>query len=129
MSVLTFSYSQDYNPPMPVVSIELGAPGRVPLGQLLYALVDSGSDGTLIPIDLLEKAGARYVGEARLRVITGASQLADVYLANIRVGPHMVRGARVVAAPEQSEIILGRNVINHLIITLNGPASTIEIPA
>lgn len=103
MSVLTYSYSRDYRPPMPIVTIELSAPGRAPLGRPLAALVESGSDGTLIPIDVLEEAGTRYVGEARLRAITGESQLVDVYLASIRVGPHLVRGVRVVAASEQSE--------------------------
>ncbi len=73
MSVLTFPYDGHYQPPMPVVDVELGAPGRAPLPHPLSALVDSGSDGTLIPIDVLEKAGARCVGEARLRGMNGKS--------------------------------------------------------
>jgi predicted aspartyl protease len=129
MSVLTFPYDSHYQPPMPVVQVELGAPGLAPLPQQMTALVDSGSDGTLIPVDLLEKAGARCVGEARLRGMIGPSQLVNVYLASLRVGTHFVRGLRVVAAPEQAEAILGRNALNHLVITLNGPASATEIPA
>jgi len=128
MSVLTFPYDSHYQPPMPVVDVELGAPGRAPLPRPLSALVDSGSDGTLIPIDVLEKAGARCVGEARLRGMNGPSQLVNVYLVSLRVGTRLVRGLRVVAAPEQSEAILGRNALNHLVITLNGLAGVTEIP-
>jgi predicted aspartyl protease len=128
MSVLTFPYDGHYQPPMPVVDVELGAPGRAPLPCPLSALVDSGSDGTLIPIDVLEKAGARCVGEARLHGMNGPSQLVNVYLVSLRVGTRLVRGLRVVAAPEQSEAILGRNALNHLVITLNGLAGVTEIP-
>jgi predicted aspartyl protease len=129
MSVLTFPYSHNYQPPMPVVDIELSAPGRIPLERPLVALVDTGSDGTLIPLDLLEETRARLVGEARLRGFTGVSQMAEVYIVNVRVGAHLVRGVRAVAAPEQSEIILGRNVLNHLVVTLNGIAGATEILA
>jgi hypothetical protein len=75
----------------------------------------------------LEEAGARCVGEARLRGVTGLSQLVNVYLVNLQVGTHVVRGVRVVSAPEESEFILGRNVLNHLIVTLNGLAGVTEI--
>jgi len=51
----------------------------------------------------------------------------DVYVLNIRVGPHWVRGVRVVAVAAHTEIVLGRNVLNHLIVTLNGLAGVTEI--
>ena len=127
MSLLTFPYDVHYQPPMPVVDVEVGAPGRAPLQRLVSALVDSGSDGTLIPVDLLEEAGARCVGEARLRGMTGPSQLVNVYLVSLRVGTRLAHGLRVVAAPEQAELILGRNALSHLVITLNGPASVREV--
>ena len=129
MSVFTFPYDVRYNPSMPVVQVELGAPGRDLLPRRLSALIDSGSDGTLVPINVLEEAGARCVGEARLRGVTGPSQLVNVYLANLQVGTHLVCGVRVVAAPEQSEFILGRNTLNHLVVTLNGLAGVTEILA
>jgi predicted aspartyl protease len=129
MSVLTFPYDAHYQPPMPVVDLEVSVPGRASLQRLVSALVDSGSDGTLIPVDLLEEVGARCVGEARLRGMTGSSQLVNVYLVSLRVGTSLVHGLRVVAAPEQAELILGRNALNHLVVTLNGPASVTEISA
>jgi predicted aspartyl protease len=126
--VYTYPYSHDYHPSMPVIEVGLNVPGRSQAEKLLAALIDSGSDGTLIPIDVLEEVGARHVGNARIRGILGDSQPVDIFLASLRIGSHLVRAARIVATPEGSEeIILGRNVLNHLIITLNGPASTTEI--
>jgi hypothetical protein len=52
-----------------------------------------------------------------------------VYLVGLRVGTRLVRGLCVVAAPEQSEVILGHNALNHLVVTLNGLAGITEIPA
>jgi predicted aspartyl protease len=128
--IYTYPYSQDYHPSMPVVEISLSKPGNNEAKELLTALIDSGcSDGTLIPIDVLEEVGARHVGEARLRGILGNRRSVDVYLVSLRIGPNPVHAARAVAVPEGDEIILGRNVLNHLVITLNGPASVIEIPA
>ena len=129
MSLCTYSYDTTYRPPMPVVDVQFQSPGRTLLMQTFSALLDSGADGTLIPLDVLEASGARCVGEARLRGITGVGIMADVYLLNIRVGPHWVRGIRVVAVPLHAEIILGRNVLNHLVITLNGLAGVTELPA
>jgi hypothetical protein len=37
--------------------------------------------------------------------------------------------ARVDSGAEGDEIILGRTVLNQLVVTLNGPASTVEIAA
>lgn len=61
--------------------------------------------------------------------MTGSSQLVNVYLVSLRMGTCLVHGLRVVAVPEQAELILGRNALNHLVVTLNGPASMTEISA
>lgn len=111
---------------MPMVDVILTAPTRTASAQH-QAIIDSGSDGTLIPIDVLETIGARYVGEARIRGVIGDSQRVDVYVVTAQIGSHIVRGIRAVASPSNSEIILGRNAINQLVITLNGLANTTEI--
>ncbi len=129
MIVHTYSYSQDYSPPMPVVEIGVSIPGNPQTEKLLTALIDSGSDGTLIPTDILEEIGARYVRAGQIRGILGDSLPVDIYLVSLRIGSHTIHAVRVVAASEDAEIILGRNVLNHLVVTLNGLASVTEIPA
>jgi predicted aspartyl protease len=129
MSLSTYPYDTTFQPPMPVVDVQFQSPGRATLPSTFSALLDSGADGTMVPIDLLEAAEARCVGEARLRGITGAGMTVDVYVLNIRVGSHRVCGVRVVAVAAHTEIVLGRNVLNHLIVTLNGLAGVTEISA
>lgn len=127
-SVYTHPYSLDYQPAMPAVEVTLRKSGTAVSNTVHLALIDSGADGTLVPIDLLEQVGARQVGTARIRGILGQSQQVDVFLASLQIGPHVLGAVRVIAGAEGDEIILGRNVLNHLVVTLNGLASTVEIP-
>jgi predicted aspartyl protease len=126
-ALYTYPYNRSYQPAMPVVEIELGKGGRPEFGKTHEALVDSGADGTLVPVDILEEIGARSVGAARIRSVLGESQVADIYLVSLRIGSHLLGAVRVVAGLEGEEIILGRNVLNQLVVTLNGLASTVEI--
>jgi predicted aspartyl protease len=126
--IYTYDYSQAYDPPFPVIEITLSLPGQVQNEATFTALIDSGSDGTLIPLDILEGMGARYVDQARIRSILGDSRLVNLYLVSLGIGPHQIPAVRAIAAVEGQEIILGRDILNQLVITLNGPASVSEIP-
>jgi hypothetical protein len=119
----TFPYDDKaYSPAMPVVEVALlTLAQREPAAQLI-AVVDSGADATLLPIDALDAAGASYVGTRRMRGITGHALTVDVYVTLLQVGPHLVTGVRAVAQSPGSEAILGRDVLNQLEVTLNGPA-------
>lgn len=127
--IYSYDYSRDYIPAMPVVEVSLSIPGRNEPAMTATALVDSGSDGTMIPVDLLTTIGARYVGQARIRSILGDRQLINLYLVSLRIGASQIPAVQVIANPETDEIILGRDVLNQLIVTLNGVASMTEIPA
>ena len=128
-NVETIAYSSAYQPPAPVVEIRVEAPGRARRGRPLTALIDSGADATLIPIDVLDEVGARHVGDATLRGWAGDRYPADIYLVNLIIGAHTIPAVRVAAVPEGAEPVLGRNALNHPIITLNGPAAMTEIAA
>jgi len=127
MRVLTYPHSTAYSPSMPVVELGVSRPGVQQPSQVVTAVVDSGADGTLLPINVLEAVQAGYVGEAVIRGISGNRRGVSVYLATLYVGPHVLNAVRVVAVQEGSEAILGRNVLQFLVVTLNGPAATTEV--
>jgi predicted aspartyl protease len=91
------------------------------------AFVDTGADATMIPRNILKAAGARYVQQRGLRGVTGSRMTVNLYLIAIHIGSHSVNGIRAVATPVGNEVILGRDVLNNLIVTLNGLAHTVEI--
>jgi len=128
MPVYTHSYDSDfYDPAMPVVEIKLlSTVSEEHVGTLL-AVVDSGADATMIPINALESADSLYYGTRRMRGITGQSVAVDTYFTVVQVGPYIIRGVKAVAIPIDGEPILGRDVLNQLELTLNGPAQELWI--
>lgn len=126
MKVYNYLYSTDYSPAMPVARISINPVGKVSEQETIVALVDSGADVTMIPLRTLRRIRAQYIGEARLRGVLERSQFIELYLVQLTLGPHHFRGLRVAAVPGD-EAILGRDVLNHLEVTLNGLANTVEI--
>lgn len=127
--MISFEYDRSYAPPMPVAQIRvknLEDPDKI---VVLEAIIDSGADTTFIPLRVLQELGIRQpVREAFLHGIGGFSYPVNVYMLKIEIGPHEFFGTRVVG-DEQNRTILGRNVINQLLVTLNGLAHTLEISA
>lgn len=81
----------------------------------------------MIPVDVFRSAGARYVEQRSMRGVVGGSTTVNLYLTGVHVAGHAIHGIRAVAVPVGSEAIIGRDVLNQLEITLNGPAHEIWI--
>jgi len=92
----------------------------------LDALVDSGSDATIVPLRHLYAIGARKIGQGRMRGIVGLGQEVDLYSVFVRFGNREQR-TRVVGHPSSQEVILGRDILNQYFVALNGPANTTEV--
>lgn len=51
----------------------------------------------------------------------------DRYLVAIRIGSQVIRGLQVVAALASGDAVIGRDVLNQLVVTLDGPAEVTEV--
>ena len=76
---MSVRYNTDYTPPIPVLSIRLAAPGEAPQVEPLSAILDTGSDGTLIPSQYLERVEAIDLGDAVLRSVLGEAREVHLY--------------------------------------------------
>jgi len=126
--VFTFPYNHEqYNPAMPMAQIGVTNPG----GQsvMLSAIVDSGSDATMIPRQYLQEIDAVFVRKGWVSGISGVRQPVNLRLVDVQVGSHLIPAVRVIETINQQEAILGRDVLNQLIVTLNGLAQVTEIAA
>jgi hypothetical protein len=102
MSELVFSQAyehRDYDPPMPVLDIGVSRPGVNVPSATVDAVVDTGADGSLLPLDVLAQAGAIFVDRAYLRGITRQRQAVDLYLITIHLGRFRIPGIRAAARP------------------------------
>ena len=125
-------YSQDYardayGPPVPVLDVGVSRPGLSTASVSFEAIVDTGADNTLIPVDILELAQAPYVDRAYLRGITGERQPVNLYLVTLHIASLRIPGIRAAALPQREPAILGRDVLNQLYIGLDGPAGITEV--
>ena len=62
-----------------------------------------------------------------MRGTAGGRVEVDLYLVAIQLGAELVYGLHVVSIPSTKEAIIGRDVLNQLIVTLNGPAGVTEV--
>jgi hypothetical protein len=119
--------SQDYEPAMPVMEVTLLSRGTEDVAAQVLAIVDSGADATLLPIELLRAARARYYRSCQLRGVTGQAIPVDLYAVTLRLGLHVIHGVKAVAGLRSNEAILGRDVLNQLDLRLIGPAQELWI--
>ncbi len=124
-------YSRDYNstysPAMPVVEVALENVETGALGAKIIAIVDSGADVCIFPATHLEAIGSESIRKTRMIGVTGVPFSVDIHLLVLHLGPLTVYGVEAVADKQDGEAIIGRNVLNQLVVTLNGIAGVTEI--
>ena len=124
--IYTFDYDMSYFPAIPIVEAEIRQERNTP-GLSLRAIVDSGADATIIPTGFLEQIGAQQGDQAWLRGTAQSRVQVVLYWIWLHIGGHRPMYIEVVGDEIGKEAILGRDVLNQLIVTLNGLASTVEI--
>lgn len=89
-------------------------------------MVDSGADATAIPVQHLMRIGALPTERRWLRGVTGERRLVELYQVYLQIGGF---GQYVLAVGDtySDEATIGRDVLNHYVVTLDGPASVVEI--
>ena len=119
----SFAYSRNYSPPAPVAKVVLRSQSEISI----VALLDSGADGTMIPYPLLLRIGSQFARTSKVTGVTGKSAGVELYFVEIQIGDLIIPGVKAISSRSSKEVILGRDVLNHLIVTLDGIAGTTEI--
>lgn len=121
------AYSVGHVPPAPVVEIRLGVPSESLSVGPLSALLDAGSDGCIVPFPYIEALGVPPDERKYMRGLWDDRRVVDVYLLDIGIGSMRLPAIEVVGDDQGTEILLGRNVISKLVITLDGPRGVLEL--
>lgn len=113
-------------PPAPILNIRLGQIEEPPSERVFQALVDTGSDFSLAPRRFLVDLEIPEYEVATVRGLWGPRQQAMMYIVDIHLEDRVIPAVEIVGVPdggsafENEEIILGRNVLNKLILLLEG---------
>ncbi|MBE2201534.1 MAG: retroviral-like aspartic protease family protein [Anaerolinea sp.] len=124
---MKFKYSHNYYPAAPIVDVTfITAAEHERIGPL-PAMVDSGADGTIVPLHYLDEIQAPPTVEMVMRSQWGERRHVLLYLVDVRIGDVTLPGIEVVGDDLSDEIVIGRDVLNHLRVVLNGPAEIMEL--
>ena len=124
----TYTYDNTYLPSIPVLDLFIGHALNVPTLQL-SAIIDSGADATMIPVKYLKQIGARKGKQVVIRSYLGKRDPVDRYDISLQFASFSRSRISVVGVTQTTEAVIGRDILNFLVVTLNGPGGTVEIPS
>jgi hypothetical protein len=116
-----FPYNTDYTPAFPAISIQIVNEEKSLCTDTIPALLDTGSDGTLVPFSLLQEILAPALIDSRIRSHWGEWRTVQTFAVGIKLDEFTLPNVFVVGDDQGDEVILGRDVINKLRLLLDGP--------
>jgi predicted aspartyl protease len=93
----------------------------------LAALIDTGADGTLVPESYLQNLIAYKSHTVLIHSHWGETRPVAVYVVDVEVAGHNLPAVEVVADDRGADILLGRNILNRLILLLDGPRNLTDV--
>lgn len=126
---MKYPYDANYEPPFPAVQVILHNSEEGLHTTTQNALLDTGSDGTLVPINYLQEILAPVITDTRLRSHWGEWRSVQLFVVDIELDNLRLPNIFVVGDEQGDEIILGCNILNKLRLLLDGPANSTEVPS
>ena len=110
-----------FAPPAPVAPITLRNPHNGATLSDVLLLVDTGADITLLPRTAVEQLGVPLLAGHRYELMSfdGSKSFAPVAVLDLLFLKRAFRGRYLLIEAERG--IMGRDILNHVILLLNGP--------
>ena len=124
---MKYPYNANYQSPFPIIQVVLHNSEEGLRTSAENAFLDTGSDGSLVPVAYLRQIFAPALTDARIRSHWGEWRAVQLFMLNLELGSLTLPGVFVVGDEQGDEIILGRNVLNELRLLLDGPAERTEV--
>lgn len=125
--MICYRYNHSFNPPAPLVHVILHSPDGAAKSGELPAQLDIAADRSVIPLEAAEQMGLVPLEELPLAGLGGIVTTLPIYLVQIEIRqlrPIMVRAA---ASRGEPLALIGRDVLNHYRLLLDGPQLRLEI--
>lgn len=114
--------AERHEPPAPIARVVLRHPDDPALTSQIDLLMDTGADVTLLPQTAVEKLRIPLLSDIRYEIagFDGAKRMASVAVADVILLNRVYRGRYLLV--DAAEGVLGRDVLNHLVLLYDGPA-------
>jgi len=127
-AVYTFEYDRAYaGPAFPAVEVKMSDIAGTDPEIEVAAWIDSGADATSVPLRMLKQIKARQVDTRYAMGTSGVKYPVDMYEIALTLGKFNWTRIVVVGDRQGDKILIGRDVLNDLIVTLNGLAYIVTI--
>lgn len=125
---MSHPYDTGYALPFPSFPLKIRQVEGSRTTDTVPALVDTGADGTLVPADLLASIGAEEIYSTRIRSHWGEWRPVNIYLVDLEIEGASFSAIEVIADTTMGDtVLLGRNVLNKLILLLDGPHQQTDV--
>lgn len=124
---MSYRFDANYFLPFPTLPVVIRNPQGGAITPELRAYKDTGADATIVPARQLAVLRRETARPARLRSQWGEVQMGLIYVVDLEVGGHLLPGIEIVVDTRGHEVLLGRNVLNLLILLLDGPHGLTDI--
>jgi len=110
-----------FDPPAPVARVILRNPHTAATVSDVLLLLDTGADITLLPRMMVERLGVPLVADQRYELMgfDGSKSFAPVVILDLLFLKRAFRGRYLLIEEERG--IMGRDILNHVILLLDGP--------
>ncbi|MGI0013724.1 MAG: retroviral-like aspartic protease family protein [Nitrososphaera sp.] len=119
------AYDFSLNPPAPIADVVVAHPTRG-VSSVIRGKLDCGADITVIPEDLAIQLGITPKSHIWTKGYDGTYSLRPAYYIRLVIEGFDLASVRCIAT-NRTNVLLGRNVMNRFIITLDGKALTFDI--
>lgn len=117
---MSYPYSRQFVSPFPILPVILRRVEGGVATATMTALVDTGADFTLAPLTYLRQLQIPQSYQTNVRSHWGELTSVNVHIVDLEVAGELLPAIDVVADRRGKEIILGRDVLNRLILLLDG---------
>lgn len=121
-----WAYNQEEQPPAPCLTVTLRHPEDLTRTINLQAKIDTGADISAIPINLIAQLGLPIMSKLVVEGYNGIPATVSTYSAHILIGAARFRLQEVIAISEP-HALLGRDILNHFYVHLNGPELNFDL--
>lgn len=125
--MIRYSYNEQTTPPAPFIYINVKHPHNETIVENIPAQIDTAAGRTVLPEHIVTQLGLEPVRAIPVAGFGGQIQTINTYIAEVE--PQSLKSVMVEVLAHAGEpfILLGRDVLNHFRIVLDGPKLRLEM--